>query len=88
MYTTALEQHEPHCTKLCPYGPSVGVPAGPPTATLFTSDFNFAPELNSFPDLTLLPDTNSVDLPLTGILDSSDWSPWDTMNGNGCLQQF
>ncbi|KAK9971501.1 hypothetical protein ABG768_024865 [Culter alburnus] len=88
MYTTALEQHEPHCTKPCPYGPSAGVPAGPSTATPFTSDSNFIPELNPFPDLTLLPDTNSVDLPLTGLLDSSDWSPWDTLNGNGCLQQF
>ncbi|ROJ33108.1 Basic leucine zipper transcriptional factor ATF-like 3 [Anabarilius grahami] len=88
MYTTALEQHEPHCTKPCPYGQSVGVPAGPSTATPFTLDSNFVPELNPFPDLTSLPDTNSVDLPLTGLLDCSDWSPWDTLNGNGCLQQF
>ncbi|XDV18529.1 hypothetical protein PO909_024199 [Leuciscus waleckii] len=88
IYTTALEQHEPHCTKLCPYGPPVSVPAGPSTAAPSTSDLNFVPEPNVFSDLSFLPDTNSVDLPLTGLLDSSDWSPWDTFNGNGCLQQF
>ncbi|XP_067307664.1 basic leucine zipper transcriptional factor ATF-like 3 [Pseudorasbora parva] len=87
-YTTALEQHEPHCTKPCLYGPSVSLPVGPSTAAPCTSDFSFISEPNLFSELTFLPDTNSVDVPLTELLDSSDWSPWDTMNGNGCLQQF
>lgn len=87
-YTTALEQHIPHCTKLCPFEPSVSVPGGPSTATPYTSDITFNSDPNLLPELAFLPDTNSADLSLTDILDSDDWCPWDSVNGNGCLQQF
>ncbi|XP_059365030.1 basic leucine zipper transcriptional factor ATF-like [Carassius carassius] len=85
LYTTALEQHIPHCTKLCPFEPSVTVTGGP-SSTPSTSDIKFSPNL--LPDLAFLPESNSVDISLTDLLDSSDWGPWDSVNGNGCLQQF
>lgn len=88
LYTTALEQHIPHCTKLCPFEPSVTVTGGPSTATPSTSDITFSTDPNFLPDLAFLPESNSAGISLTDLLDSSDWYPWDSVNGNGCLQQF
>ncbi|XP_052416100.1 basic leucine zipper transcriptional factor ATF-like [Carassius gibelio] len=87
-YTTALEQHIPHCTKQCPFEPSVNVTGGPSTATPSTSDITFNSDPNPLPELAFLPDTDSADFSLADLLDSADWCPWDSMNGNGCLQQF
>ncbi|KAI2662764.1 Basic leucine zipper transcriptional factor ATF-like 3 [Labeo rohita] len=88
LYTTALEQHIPHCTKMCPFEPSVSTPGGPSTATPSTSDITFNSDPNLLSDLTFLADTNPANLSLTDLLDSSDWCPWDSLSGNGCLQQF
>ncbi|XP_016316879.1 basic leucine zipper transcriptional factor ATF-like [Sinocyclocheilus anshuiensis] len=88
LYTSALEQHIPHCTKLCPFEPSAPVTGGPSTASPSTSDITFSTDPNLLPDLAFLPESNSMDISLTDLLDSSDWCPWDSVNGNGCLQQF
>ncbi|KAK2913661.1 hypothetical protein QQF64_030568 [Cirrhinus molitorella] len=88
LYSTALEQHIPHCTKLCPFESSVTAPEGLSTATPSTSDITFNTDSNLLSDLTFLPDTNPANISLTDLLDSSDWCSWDSMNGNGCLQQF
>ncbi|XP_073692735.1 uncharacterized protein batf2 [Garra rufa] len=86
LYTTALEQHIPHCTKLCPFESSVTAPEGPSTATPSTSDITFNADPNLLSDLTFLPDTNPANLSLSDLLDSSDWCSLDSLNG--CLQQF
>ncbi|XP_051992236.1 basic leucine zipper transcriptional factor ATF-like [Xyrauchen texanus] len=79
IYTTALEQHEPHCTKLSVCGPSLPISVGPSTATPPTSDFTFVSEPNPLQDVELLLASphNAVDFSITDLLDSSDWSSWD-----------
>ncbi|XP_055056335.1 uncharacterized protein batf2 [Misgurnus anguillicaudatus] len=88
IYTTALEQHEPHCIKLCPSVPMT-VQGGPSTATPPSSDFTFVPDPTPLPELAFLPGLphNSVEFSLTELLDNTDWHPWDSVNGDG-LQQF
>ncbi|XP_051509315.1 basic leucine zipper transcriptional factor ATF-like [Myxocyprinus asiaticus] len=90
IYTTALEQHGPFCTKVSLCGPSLPISADPSTATPATADFTFVSDLNPLPDLGFLSASphNSVDFALSDLLESSDWSSWDTVNGDGCLQQF
>ncbi|XP_051563694.1 basic leucine zipper transcriptional factor ATF-like isoform X2 [Myxocyprinus asiaticus] len=75
IYTTALEQHEPHCTKLSLCGPSLPISVCPSTATPPTSDFTFVSEPNPLQDLGFL--SASPHNSLTDLLDSSDWSSWD-----------
>ncbi|XP_056318787.1 basic leucine zipper transcriptional factor ATF-like [Danio aesculapii] len=76
IYKTALEQHEPHCTRLGSFGPPASVSGAPSTATPSTSDYISSPNLLA--DITFLPNTNSVSL-----TDLFDWTPWDSMNDNG-----
>ncbi|TRY81767.1 hypothetical protein DNTS_007928 [Danionella cerebrum] len=78
IYTTALERHEPHCTKL---NPASSVSAAPSTASPSTS--SFIPEQNLLPYGTVLPDINSVSL-----ADLFDWTPWDSVNDCGYLSQI
>ncbi|KAI7814608.1 basic leucine zipper transcriptional factor ATF-like [Triplophysa rosa] len=89
-YTTALEQHEPHCIKLCPHGPPVSmtVQGCPSTATPPPSDI---PDPNPLPlDLDFFSGSphNSTEMSLTELIDSSEFSPWDIVNGVGYLPQI